>query len=191
MPPRTTYPPITDTSDTVVVLDHGKDPAGRGASRGRLVAVGALHVVPPEVEPGCSRGDDIDLLPGALPDVADVEQPLLEVERPAPRVAQPIRPDLLGPTLTIGERVVGRDAIAGAAVHIDAEHRAEQACSCSDRARAGRHRIRHHPGPSRDSRRDRRRARHRCGWRTADRPREAIARCRRRRRSGSEETSNS
>ena len=135
----------------------------------------------PKLRPA-APGDDVDLLPGALSDVADVEQPLLEVERPAPRVAQTVGPDLLQPHPD-RRRTGCRPGSQRCHCRYRCGHRAEQGVRVLpvlERVATGPP----SPSPSRDSRRDRRRARHRCGWSRAGRPRAATARCRRRPRPG-------
>ena len=68
----------------------------------------------------------LDLFDLVLADVADVQQ--LVVERPPPRIAQTDRPHLGGAILTVGVRVVRRNAIrlGGAGPNFDPQHGGEQ-----------------------------------------------------------------
>src|SRR5215470_3676357 len=80
--------------DGVPVLDDGQREPRLAAARG-LEAVQSFHHVPPVVHPaGAARGEDIDFLPEILADIADVEIPGRAIERKAPRVPQPVEPDL-------------------------------------------------------------------------------------------------
>src|SRR5262245_50740709 len=78
------------------------------------VHVTALEAAPAEVDgtppPGIDRAV-VDLLPGILADVADVQRAGHPVEREAPGVAQPIRPDLRPRGRLADERVVGRHCV--------------------------------------------------------------------------------
>ena len=95
------------------------------AGRGDVALERAPAVIPAD-------RDDVDLLPRALPHIADVEQARPAVERESVRVAQTQREDLVGaghadirvvrrdPVVAFG---VGREAVA---VDVDAEDLAEQ-----------------------------------------------------------------
>jgi hypothetical protein len=92
---------------------------------------GALHPVPAEVRAGRRAGPlDVDLLPGALADVADPQVARRPIEAHPPRVAQAREPDLGPRARGAGrERVVGRDAVRlarGAVLDVDPEDLAEQ-----------------------------------------------------------------
>ena len=123
---------VVGAIDRVAVLDHRERPAARQAARHRLVAVAALHVVPAVVHAPAAatrRRRPVDLLPRILADVADPQVAGDPVERPAPRIAQPERPDLVGAGLA-DERIRRGDAVALAgsrSVDVDPEHLAEQA----------------------------------------------------------------
>src|SRR5439155_7220287 len=95
------------------------------------ITVQALHDVPAEVRTAkAARPHAVDLLVAVLPDVADPQVAGLPVETEAPRVAQPIRPDLRPVARLAGERVVGRDPVwlgrPGIGAHVDAQELAEQ-----------------------------------------------------------------
>ena len=102
----------------------------RPVLRGARVRVGrrqdlALVAAPPEVQaaaPAGGRGREVDLLAVALADVRDREVAGRAIEREAPRVAQPVRPD------RVAERVVGRDGVGArrGAARVDAQDLAEQ-----------------------------------------------------------------
>ena len=62
---------------------------------------------------------DVDLLPGVLPDVGDVQHAALGVEREPPRVAKPVLPDLRTRAGTMHERIVARDGVGMAVIHVD------------------------------------------------------------------------
>src|SRR3990172_8457664 len=106
----------------------------------RLVAAGrdavtALHDVPAVVLPAERvAGLAVDLLPGALADVTDVEIAIGSVEAEAPGVPQPVGPDLGEPLARgdppVRERVVRRDGVRFAfrriGIHVQAEDLAQQ-----------------------------------------------------------------
>ena len=95
--------------------------------RALVVHLGALDEVPAEVEAGRAVGDAIDLLHRVVAHVAGPQVPGGGSTAEAPRVAQPLGPDLRGLALLAHERVVGRDVVAGAVgVGDDADHPAEQ-----------------------------------------------------------------
>ena len=76
-----------------------------------LEALGPLERAPAEVEAQLPVARDVDLLDGALPDVADPQVARRAVDRQPPRVAEAECADLrrrLGPS---DERVVGRDGV--------------------------------------------------------------------------------
>src|SRR5262249_35066474 len=109
----------------VTLLDEGQH--GAGGVR-RTVRVRAFESVPTEVRAGLFAGREaVDLLPRALPDVGDPQVAGLGVEREAPRVPQPVHPDL-GPATARHERVVGRDRVRQRAARrgVDAQDLAEQ-----------------------------------------------------------------
>ncbi len=89
--------------------------------RARDVFVHALKEVPAEVDlAGCAGRQEIDLLPGALSDVADPQVAGQGIKGEAPGVAQTIMEYL------IAEGIIGWDGIRTAAVHIDAQELAKQ-----------------------------------------------------------------
>jgi hypothetical protein len=71
-----------------------------------------LHDVPSEVQPARARADDIDLLPGVLPDVGDPQVAVGPVEAHPPRVAESGQPDLGSRVSGVEKWVVRRDPIA-------------------------------------------------------------------------------
>ena len=85
--------------------------------------MGPLEGVPAVVEAGGGGRGDVDLLPGPLADIADVDQPVVEGE--APRVAQAVGPHL-GSTSSRDERVVGGHLVGLPAVDVDAKDRSEE-----------------------------------------------------------------
>src|SRR6266545_2092996 len=107
------------------VLDHRVDRA-RGALA--LEVVPALAPVPAVVAAARPGRLVVDLLPGVLADVADPQVAGGGIEGEAPRVAQPVRPDLRAGAAAADERVVGRHAVGAAAggPRVDAEDLAEQ-----------------------------------------------------------------
>src|SRR5581483_12171955 len=103
-------PPRDRAAIGVSVLHDGEGEPGLGAPGG-VVAVEPLHDVPAVVLPPLSSGNDVDLLPLALPHVGDVELVRGIVEVEAPGVAKSVRPDLSSCAGASGERVVGRDPV--------------------------------------------------------------------------------
>src|SRR5690606_13157985 len=114
-----------------VLVDRERDALGVA---GALVAVGPLVHVPPVVPPAL---DDVDLLPRALPHVADPQRPVAGfVEPHPPGVPEAVGPDLVAGVGDPDERVVRRDgsragaggAVEGlpAAVDVEAEEGAEE-----------------------------------------------------------------
>src|SRR6185437_3348850 len=69
---------------------------------------------------------EVDLLVFVLPDVGDDQIARLAVEGEAPRVAQPVGPDLPTVARRLRERVAGRDRVAAARQRGDPQHLAEQ-----------------------------------------------------------------
>src|SRR5712691_8683518 len=108
-------------AQAVLVLDDRRRQAGRVAAR-RVVAVHGFHHVPAEV--GALR-HEVDLLIRVLANVSEPERSRLRVEREAPGIAQPVRPDFATPA-TSRERVVGWDAIARAVAHVDSQELREE-----------------------------------------------------------------
>ena len=113
------------TSGVVPVLDHREDQAPGLTVRG-AEAVGSLHDVPAEVESPAACVDYVDLLPAILAHVRDVEAAGGRIEAEPPRVAQAPGPDLPAHPRASHERVVGRDRVGVAMVHVDAQQIAEQ-----------------------------------------------------------------
>src|ERR1700744_1706541 len=100
-----------DRAVAVAVLgdERGPDRAGGGA---RLEAVIALEDAPPVVGSGAvARTGEVDLLLGVLADIADDQVPRAPVKGEAPRVAQPVGPDLGPPPRLMRERVAGGDGV--------------------------------------------------------------------------------
>lgn len=92
-------------------------------AEGRPVArmTPALQTVPAVVEAqGRACRVKIDLLPGVLADVADVDVAGCAVEGEAPRVAQPDGPNLVGACLA-DEGVIGRDGVGVASIDVEAQ----------------------------------------------------------------------
>src|SRR6266550_5039380 len=89
------------------------------------MTVGSLHDPPAVVQAALARWLDVDLLPRALSNVADVQKASRAIEREAPWVPQPDRPDLLRATAR-REWIACRDPIRVAAVHVDSQQFAEQ-----------------------------------------------------------------
>ena len=122
----------------VVVLEDGQRVRGIAAHGDREVAPGVaavaaqgpFHELPSVVLAAPARqGLKVDLLAGALSDVADVEVAREPVEREPPGVAQAEGPGL-GRARRPDVRVVGGDAVVRRAVHVlvdvDAQQLAEQ-----------------------------------------------------------------
>src|SRR5690606_1113209 len=86
-------------------------------------AVRALHYVPAVV---AAALDYADLLPQVLPSVGNVVLAGLGVPRGTPRVAEAERPALGRLRGVAKDRVIRRDAIAVARVHVGAQARAEE-----------------------------------------------------------------
>ena len=88
----------------------------------RLKAVIAFHDVPAVILASLARlGLEIDLLPGFLPDIRDVQIAGGAIERESPGIAQAVGPDL------IPERIRSRNTIRRiAGFHIDAKQLAQQ-----------------------------------------------------------------
>ncbi len=104
---------------------------GRRDVRGRVAgavsqAARALHVRPAEAGPAGPPRQHVDLLPGALADVADVDVAAGAVDAEAPRIAQADGVDLRSPVGVAREAVVGRDDVGPAVVHVQAQQLAEQ-----------------------------------------------------------------
>src|SRR6266540_2872329 len=99
----------------MVVRENRKLQSGLRARRS-VVARTAFHDVPPVVHSAPGRRNSVDLLEGILPDVGDVESPI--VESVAPRVSQPVRPDLAAPPGLSGERIVARDRVWRAGIDV-------------------------------------------------------------------------
>src|SRR5204863_1425509 len=95
-------------------------------------AVQALHPVPAVVRAGARgvRGaGEIDLLVQILADVADPQVVSRAVEAEAPRVAQPVGPDLAHGALAIDERVAGGNGVGSRSARpadVDPQELAEQ-----------------------------------------------------------------
>src|SRR6266480_1675567 len=89
------------------------------------MTVGSLHDPPAVVQAALARWLDVDLLPRALSNVADVQKASRAIEREAPWVPQPDRPDLLRATAR-REWIACRDPIRVAAVHVDPQQLAQQ-----------------------------------------------------------------
>src|SRR6185503_6594404 len=68
-----------------------------------------------------SGGHVVDLLPGALSDVADVEVAGAAVDAAAPGIAQPLGPDLVLGRRREEERIRGRRLEGQGAVHVEAQ----------------------------------------------------------------------
>src|SRR5262245_54329326 len=110
----------------VPILDGGEREPRLGAARG-LEAVESFHHVPPVVHPArAGRGEDIDFLPEILADIADVEIPGPAIERKAPRVPQPVEPDLPSLTRVAGEWIVRGDRVGRTTVDVDPQDFGEQ-----------------------------------------------------------------
>src|SRR6185436_17988944 len=93
----------------VRVFEHRGD---RARGRTALERMRPLQPVPPEVRPAIrARGLEVDLLPRALPDIADPQVTGRRVEREAPRVPQAVGPDLWARTRPADERVVRGDRV--------------------------------------------------------------------------------
>src|SRR2546430_11363975 len=94
----------------VTVLQH-REREPLGAAARRVEAVHAFHHTPAVIESGLIRGGHIDFLPGIRAHVDDVEQSRHAIERVAPGIPKPVRPDLSARTRCADERVVGRDGV--------------------------------------------------------------------------------
>jgi hypothetical protein len=110
----------------VLVLEDRQDErAGLAAGR-RVVAAAPLHASPAVVLAPLGGGRlPVDLLPRPLADVPDEEVARRPVERIAPRVPEPLRPDLGQRARPPRERVVGRDGVflpRVLRVDVDAQH---------------------------------------------------------------------
>src|SRR5690606_8926864 len=83
------------------------------------IAVEAFHHVPAEIHAtGSPSRDEIDLLPGILTDITDIEITGRVIKSKAERITQPDRPDLIAHVGVINERVVWRDAVGVAVFDI-------------------------------------------------------------------------
>src|SRR5215211_4279579 len=86
------------------------------------VTLGSFHQYPAEVGPGFARGEEIDLLVRSAADVADPEISRFAVEAKAPRVAQPVRPNLRRDAFLTHKRVVFGDSVRVAAIDVDPQN---------------------------------------------------------------------
>src|SRR5688572_21315192 len=90
-------------------------------------ALRRLHATPAKVDPGLGAGgDEVDFLPAVLADVADPQIARSTIKAPAPRIAEPVGPDLRARAGLPDERVVGRNGIRVATVHVQTQQLAEQ-----------------------------------------------------------------
>ena len=69
---------------------------------------------------------EIDLLPGVLSDIADVEVMGFRVEGEAPGIAQADSPDLVAYGAIVGEGIVGWNRVGIPAIDVDSEHLAKE-----------------------------------------------------------------
>jgi hypothetical protein len=92
----------------VVVLEYRRD-SPEGGAVAREVVVPLAHVPAQVGVAGVTRGEELDLFPVVLADVADPQLASHAVEGEAPRVPQAIVPDLSRLAGIPGERLVGRD----------------------------------------------------------------------------------
>ena len=155
--------------DGVRVVEHRarrSRAAGARARRrlGQRVGDLALALVPAEVRAARAPvAPEVDLLAGALPDVADDEVAGLAVEREAERVAQAVVEHG-----DVGDDVAGRDRVRATPCAGRCAAACRAASRCSGRCRTDRRRRRRRPCRRRGSRRGRTGAGRRCGWRTAE-----------------------
>ncbi len=119
----------------VSVLVHGRRVVGRAGTAVRRVVAGLvlpLEALPAEVGAAagaCARRNEVDLLPGVLPNVGDGEVARRPIEREAPGIAQAVRPDLRPCTGLPDEGVRRRNRVGPAArakPRIDAQELSEQ-----------------------------------------------------------------
>ncbi len=151
----------------VVLRDRFREALGVA---GRVAeAVEALRHVPAVVEAADPGPGDVDLLPFALPHIADPEIARAAVEADPPRVAQAGEPDLRARPIDADEGVVRRDAvrrIRPARVDVDAQDLRQQGARDPDRSPADRRHRRRRRSRCGDSRPARRPGRRRCDCRT-------------------------
>src|SRR5256886_15162762 len=108
----------------VGVLEHRQREPG-GAARVRVVAVRPFHDPPAVVQAALARRLDVHLLPGVLAHVPGVQQATRRIKGEAPRISQTQGPDLGGATARC-KRIVRRNGIRVAVVHVDPQQLAEQ-----------------------------------------------------------------
>src|SRR6266567_153825 len=108
----------------VGVLEHRQHEPG-GAARVRVVAVRPFHDPPAVIQTAPARRLDVHLLPTVLAHVPDVEQAARRIEGEAPRISQTQGPDLGGATAR-RKRIVHRNGIRVAVIHVDPQQLAEQ-----------------------------------------------------------------
>jgi hypothetical protein len=116
------------TAVGVRVLGHGRLQAPGVAGRRSVARVPFRHV-PAEVEPTGAGRSAIDLLELLLADVSDPQVPGDPVEGEAPRVAEPVGPDLRSAAAipsSARERIVARDVVAGRARDVEPEDRCQE-----------------------------------------------------------------
>ena len=92
---------------------------------GRVVWVEAMKALADHPAVVAALFDNVDLLEQVLSDVAEEQPSVLAIEREAIRVAEAVRIDLVLAGRA-DERVVRRDRVRRAAVHVDAQDRAKQ-----------------------------------------------------------------
>ena len=111
----------------MAILHDRKSEASRIAVRLRVEAHAAFHP-PPAVVPatGRARRLPVDLLARVLANVSNEEVARGAVEAEAPRVPEPVGPDLSSRAGCQTEWIAGRDRVGRAAVHVDAQDLAEE-----------------------------------------------------------------
>jgi hypothetical protein len=124
--PAVHVPPGDGAPLAVGVFQHGEHQARPAAPLRRAEAPAPLHHAPPVVQPRRPGGDHVHLLHLALPHVCQVEEPGLAVEGEAPGVPQPRGPHLPPPARPPRVRVVRRDRVRVAAVHVQPEQGAQE-----------------------------------------------------------------
>src|SRR5450755_559808 len=106
-----------DDRAVAAAVTGDEDGLGRSGRGALLVAEIALEDAPSVVGAGAGAvavAGEVDLLFAVLADVADDEIARAPVEGEAPRIAQPVGPDLRTPAGSGRVRVAGRDRVAAA-----------------------------------------------------------------------------